>query len=205
MELDIFNDEQGSEAWLSRRAGIPTASMFGTIMAKGVKGGESKTRRTYLLKTAGEILTGKPSESFTNVHMDRGHVMEPDARNLYAMVADVEPELVGFLRRGRAGGSPDSLVGADGLLEIKTRLPHLQLEVLLADEVPSEHRAQIQGCMWISGRQWCDFVSYWPGLPLFIKRAERDEEYINRIASAVAEFNAELDMLVAKFQPENQS
>ena len=205
MELEIFNDEQGSEAWLSRRAGIPTASMFGTIMAKGVRGGESKTRRTYLLKTAGEILTGKPSESFTNVHMDRGHVMEPDARNLYAMVADVEPELVGFLRRGRAGCSPDSLVGADGMLEIKTRLPHLQLEVLLAGEVPSEHRAQIQGCMWISGRQWCDFVSYWPGLPLFIKRAERDEEYINRIASAVAEFNAELDMLVAKFQPENQS
>lgn len=198
MELQIFNCEQGSESWFAARAGIPTASEFDTVMAKGKGGGESKTRRTYMLKLIGERLTQQPMWSYSNEHMERGKVMEEEARNLYSMVADLEPVQVGFLRRGDAGCSPDSLVGNDGMLEIKTKLPHLQLDCILYDEFPSEHRAQCQGQLWIAQREWVDFVSYWPGLPLFSKRVFRDEDYIERLAEAVRAFNAEMDEVIAK-------
>ncbi len=194
MNLEIFNCAQGTEEWHACRLGIATASEFATIMAKGRGGGESVTRRKYMLSLIGERLTGKPMYRFANDHTDRGHEMEAEARALYAMVADVEPQQVGFLRRHDldCGASPDSLIGDTGLLEIKTKLAHLQLEVLLADAVPSEHVAQLQGQLLVSGREWVDFISYWPGLPLFRKRVHRDESQIERIAAAIAEFNAEL-------------
>lgn len=200
MELQIFNCLQGTPEWKACRAGIPTASEFHTVKAKGKGGGESKTRRTYMLKLIGESLTGEPCEGFSNAHTDRGHEMEPDARNLYAMIAEVEPIQVGFLRRGDAGASPDSLIGNDGLLEIKTKLPHLQLEVLLDDVLPSEHVDQVQGQLWIAGREWLDFCSYWPSLPLFCKRIYRDERRIAEIKIAVADFNAEMAELKSRIQ-----
>lgn len=196
MEVVIYNCEQGSADWYAARAGIPTASEFATVMAKGRGGAESKTRRTYMLKLIGERLTGQPMENYSNHHMERGKVMEDEARDLYAMVMDCEPERVGFMRRGDAGASPDSMVGDAGLLEIKTKLPHLQLDVLLADAVPPEHIPQCQGQLWISGRAWVDFVSYWPGLPLFVKRVHRDDDYIAKLAAAVADFNAEMAALI---------
>lgn len=200
MELLIFNCEQGTPEWYAARAGIPTASEFDTVMAKGKGGGESKTRRTYMLKLIGERLTREPMWSYSNEHMERGKVMESEARQLYSMVSDLEPVQVGFLRRGDAGCSPDSLVGNDGMLEIKTKLPHLQLDCILYDELPAEHRAQCQGQLWIAEREWVDFVSYWPGLPLFAKRVFRDEPYIERLAEAVRVFNAEMEETIAKVQ-----
>src|SRR3546814_4496891 len=94
-----------------------------------------------------------------NAHTERGHEQEPEARSLYAFMRDVEPVQIGFIRRGPLGCSPDSLVAGDGLLEIKTKLGHLQIEVLEAGVLPSEHRPQVQAQMWISGRKWCDFLS----------------------------------------------
>jgi hypothetical protein len=190
--IQIHRCEQGSEEWFSVRAGLPTASEFATIMAKGRSGGESKTRRTYMLKLAGEILTGEPMDSYSNAHMERGKELEPDARELYAFLRDCDPECVGFIQNGNKGCSPDSLIGADGMAEIKTKLPHLQIDVLLHGELPPEHRAQCQGALWVAEREWLDFVSYWPTLPLFVKRIHRDEAYIKEIAAAVDQFNAEL-------------
>jgi hypothetical protein len=200
MELQIFNCLQGTPEWYAARAGIPTASEFDTVMAKGRGGGDSKTRRTYMLKLIGERLTKEPMWSYTNEHMERGKAMEDEARDLYQMIAEVECEQVGFLRRSDAGCSPDSLVGENGMLEIKTKLPHLQLDCILYDELPSEHRAQCQGQLWIAEREWVDFVSYWPGLPLFAKRVFRDEDYIKRLAEAVRVFNAEMEEMIAKVQ-----
>lgn len=194
-DLQIFDCDQGEAEWFEARRGIPTASMFATVMAKGKGAADSKTRRTYMLKLIGENLTGEVQEGYSNGHMERGKIMEPDARNLYAMVSEVEPVAVGFMRRGQAGASPDSLIETNGLLEIKTKLPHLHLEVLLSGEMPPEHKAQVQGQLWISGRDYCDFVSYWPGLPIFIKRIEREQAYIDTLAQAVADFNGEMKAL----------
>lgn len=197
MSPEIIKCEQNSDEWLKARAGIPTASQFATVMAKGkTKGEDSKTRRTYLLKLAGEILTGELSENYSNAHMERGHQMEPEARSLYAFQNNCDPELVGFVRNGRKGCSPDSLIGNDGMLEIKTKLPHLLLDCLIKDEFPAEHKAQCQGALWVAEREWIDICVYWPGLPPLIKRATRDEEYIKTLSDAVDAFNFELDQTV---------
>lgn len=200
MDLQVFDCEQGTPAWYAARAGIPTASMFATVLAKGKGGSPSLTRRKYLLQLAGERITGQPMESYSNQHMERGKEMEAEARDLYSMVREVSPVQVGFMRRGDAGASPDALIGDDGLLEIKTKLPHLQIECLLANRLPPDHVAQVQGQLWISGRQWIDFVSYWPCLPLFITRVERDEAYIARLKVEVDDFNAELADIIKQVE-----
>lgn len=198
-DLTIYDCEQNSPEWVEARRGIPTASNFHKILAKG----EGKTRRRYLLDLASEILTGEVAESYSNEHMERGHAMEEEARSLYAFQREIDPVRVGFMRRGRAGASPDSLIETRGLLEVKTKLGALHLEVLELDRLPPEHVPQVQGQLWISGRDFCDFVSYWPRLPLFVKRVERDEKYIASLAQAVADFNGELDALVAKYSTED--
>jgi len=191
-KLEVFDCEQGSDLWYQSRLAIPTASVFHTVLARGKGGGDSITRRKLMLKLIGESLTGQPEESYQNAHMERGIAMEAEARELYALVSGLDPQPVGFLRRGRAGASPDSLVGDDGVLEIKTKLPSLHLETYLSGKMPAEHTAQVQGELWVSGREWCDFVSYWPALPIFITRVYRDEDYIAKLSAAVDEFNAEM-------------
>jgi hypothetical protein len=194
--LEVFAHEQGSPEWFECRRGIPTASMFATVLAKGRDGGDSKGRATYLHKLAGEVITGELAESFSNAHTERGHVHEPVARGLYGFINDVEPALVGFMRNGRRGASPDSLLGDRGILEIKSKLPHLHIEIMLRDRFPSDHRAQVQGQLWIAERDWCDLAVYWPGLPLLVYREHRDEEYLKTLAAAIDAFNEELDRIV---------
>lgn len=200
--IEIFDFEQNSAEWHRARLGIPTASEFQTVMAqRGPRGGKTREylgRQTYMYKLAGERITGEPKYEYSNAHMERGKEMEEEARDLYAMLTDLEPKRVGFIRSGDKGCSPDSLVGDVGMLEIKTKLAHLQIECLIDDELPSEHKAQCQGQLWVAEREWVDFVSYWPGLPLFAKRVYRDEEYIKALAAAVRAFNDELNEIVEK-------
>lgn len=198
--MDVLHCEQGTDEWFAARLGIPTASEFHTVMAKGKDGGDSKTRRIYLHKLAGEVLTGEPMEHYSNQHMERGKEWEPDARNAYALIHDCDPEIVGFIRSGQKGCSPDSLLGNDGGLEIKSALPHIQVERLLNNRLPSEHRAQVQGNIWIAEREWWDFISYCPSLPLFVIREYRDEEYIAKLSAAVDQFNDELAQAVERIR-----
>lgn len=199
MNLEIFNCDQGTDEWYAARCGVVTASEFHTVLSKGKGGGESVTRRKYMLTLAGERIGGpSPFDRYTNAAMQRGHEYEQEARDSYQLITDNEVEQVGFMRRGDVGYSPDGIIGDDGLLEIKTKAYPLHLDCLLKDEVPAEHMAQIQGGLWVSGRQWLDFVSYSPGLPIFIKRVTRDEAYIARLSVEVAEFNSELLALVER-------
>jgi len=199
--LEIIDCEQNSPEWLRARMGIPTASAFSDVLAKG----EGKVRRTYMLKLAGEIITGEPMEAFTNGHTERGHAMEDEARDLYTFQTGAELQRIGFVRNGSVGCSPDSLIGEDGGLEIKTKLPHLLIDVILKDKCPPEHVAQIQGTLWVTGRSWWDIVIYWPGIPLFVKRIERDEAYIQTLATEVDRFTIELDAVVKQIRNLNLS
>lgn len=192
--MEIFDFEQGSEDWHRCRLGIPTASEFKSILAKG----EGKVRRTYMMKLLGERFTGEPADNYTNAHMERGHAIEDEARKLYAFVRDADLTPVGFIRNGNIGCSPDSLIGDAGMLEIKTKLPHLQLEALFADKLPPEHQAQVQGQLLVAEREWCDFASYWPRLPLFVKRVHRDDAYIATLRAEIDRFLEELEDLTAK-------
>lgn len=194
----IIDCEQGTEEWFRVRSGMPTASEFATVMAKGKGGEDSKTRRTYLYKLAGEIITGEPMESYSNVHMERGKAMEAEARSFYSFMRDADPEQIGFVVNGRKGCSPDSFIGSEGMLEIKTALPHIMIECMVKDEFPPQHKAQCQGALWVCEREWIDLVVYWPRMPPFVKRAYRDNGYIANLAGCVEAFNAELDELVER-------
>lgn len=196
MAINIIDVVQGSPEWFAARAGIPTASMFSAILAKG----EGKTRRTYMYKLLGERLTGEPAENYTNAHMERGKEMEDTARNTYALIHNVDPVRIGFVRNGRVGASPDAFIDNNGLSEFKTKLPHLLLEILMTGEMPSEHVAQVQGQLWIAEREWCDFVAYWPKLKIFVKRVYRDEKYIASLSASVHRFCEELDELQGKYE-----
>lgn len=200
MSLQIIDCEQSSPEWYSARLGIPTASEFKKLVAVNKDAKDKKTRTEYMRKLAGEVLTGVPMESYTNEHMERGKVMEEDARDLYAMITKADLRRVGFIRNGNTGCSPDSLIGDDGGLEIKTALPHVQIERLERGDLPAEHRLQVQGCIWLSERKWWDFVSFCPKLPMFTIRVQRDEQCIAELSAAVNTFNAELNDLIARIR-----
>lgn len=197
--LEICEAEQNSPEWFEFRRGIPSASKFQCLLANSA---DRKGRRTYLYDLAGEVISGECAESYTNQFMERGKVMEGEARDWYVFDTDADLDRVGAVRSSFLGAvcSPDSLIGKDGGLEIKTRMARLQLELLESGQLPNEHKAQVQGAMWILGRQWWDFVSYSPKIRPFKVRVQRDDAYIATLAVAVREFNEELKALVERFK-----
>ena len=196
--IEIFNVEQGTPEWFAVRAGIPTASMFSAVMAGGKDGGDSKTRRAYMLRLIGERLTGEPAETYSNRHTERGNAMEAEAAEAYAFESELTLEKVGFVRNGIRGCSPDRLIGANGMCEIKTALPHIQLERVLRGELPPEYKAQVQGQLLVAEREWCDFVSYWPRLPVLQVRVYRDGPYIEKMDAAIRKFVDEMEAFQAQ-------
>lgn len=187
---EFFDVEQGSEQWAFLRCGIATSSDFNIVLRDGAT---SKTYHEYKLKKVGEILTGQPADNYTNWHHERGKQYEPLARDEFAFYhPDVTLDRIGFIKNDIAGCSPDSLIGKDGGLEIKTMLPHLLLDIILKEKFPSQFKAQCQGNIWISEREWWDLAIFWPGLPIYVKKIWRDDGYIANLAGAVRQFNDEV-------------
>lgn len=199
--MQILTLEQGTPEWHAARLGIVTMSELKTLLVKGKgPGGFGTGAFSYMHQLIGERITGEPADAFQgNAHTERGHELEPVARELYHEAAGLPRlEQVGIIHNHGVGYSPDGLVDANGLLEIKTKLPKYQVELLLEGELPQEHVAQCQGGLWVSEREWIDFVSYWPGLPLFIKRIYRDDILIRTIAERVEAFYEELERRMAR-------
>lgn len=192
--------EQGSEGWRQARCGWLGASSMADVLAKG----QGITRTKCLRRIVAECLTGKPMETYRNADMDRGNEQEPYARMAYSAITGNLVEQVGFIKHEtlRCGCSPDGLVGTDGGVEIKSVIPTVQLDTLLRGGYPPEHKAQIQGSLWITGRQYWDFVSYSPDMPehlrLYIFRVTPDTEYIENLQIQVAEFLVEAESMIAK-------
>jgi hypothetical protein len=199
--MQILNMPQGSPEWLAARLGRVTMSELKSLLVKGKgPGGLGAGAITYMHQLIGERITGELAEPFQgNAHTRRGHELEGVARALYCdATGEPQPQEVGLILNHEVGYSPDSLVGDDGLLEIKTKLPKFQIEVLLNGEIPDEHIPQCKGGLWVSEREWIDFVSYWPGMPLFIKRAYRDEIMIRTIAERVEAFHEEMERRISQ-------
>lgn len=194
--MDIIRDiEQGSQEWLNLRLGIVTCSELDSLLVNGKgQAGFGAGAFSYMDQLIGERITGEAADPFQgNRHTERGHELEGKARELYVARTGAELDQVAIILNHGIGYSPDALVGGDGLDEIKTKLPKFQVSVILAGEVPKEHIAQCQGGLWVSEREWIDFISYWPGMPLFIKRMYRDEAMIRKIAERVKTFYELLD------------
>ena len=200
--IQIIECEQNSPEWFEARKGLVTASEFKTIIGIKKDAKDKKTRQTYMRKLAGELITGEPMPAgFQSAAMERGKIMEDEARDYYSLVKSVEPRRVGVVRDGifMCGASPDSLIDEDGGLEIKTAEPHIQLERLESGELPPEHLFQVHGNIWVAKRKWWDFMSYWPKMPPLIVRVMRDEAICKQIEDAVVEFNKELYTIVNKY------
>lgn len=177
--------EQRSEEWFNQRLGIPTASNYSQLITS--KGEPSRQARTYIDKLIAQRLTGKRESSFTTEHIERGIEMEPRAVAWYEFERDVEVVETGFHRHPEldTGCSPDGLVGEDGLLEIKCPAPHTHVKYLRAEKVPTEYYPQVQGQIWVMGREWCDFLSFHPEMPKLLIRVERDEQFIAALEEQV--------------------
>lgn len=190
----IRDIEQGTPEWHALRVGVVTASRFKDVLAKGRGNAVSKTREAYAYQIATETITGKSADDTpVNDWMRRGCEREDQARALYELQHSVAVETVTFcyLNDERSVGcSPDGLVGDDGLLEIKSPRLATHVGYMLGGKCPTEYKAQVQGQLWVSGRDWCDFVTYCPEshIELWRVRVERDEEYIAELAEAVAQF-----------------
>ena len=197
-DLVVHDCEQNSPQWYEARLGKVTASHFADIMA----GGEGKVRTRYLRDLAGEIITGRPRENYTNKSMDRGHEMENEAREQYARTNFAEITRVGFIYNPEidAGCSPDGLIGDDGMLEIKTMIPALLIGVLERGMMPPEHRAQCHGAMWVLRRKRCALRIFYPGMPTYTAEIERDPIYEKEISDAVEIFQYDLKKLVQKIR-----
>jgi hypothetical protein len=151
------------------------------------------TARAVTTLLVAERITGWTEHVYVNDDMLRGTLDEPIARELYA-VHHAPVDQVGFMVLDgdgwRLGYSPDGLVGDDGLIEIKSRRQKKHLATILADRVPPENMAQIQAGLLVSGRQWCDYVSFCGGMPLWTKRVTPDPHWQDAIVAAVRAFEA---------------
>lgn len=197
----ITNCIQGSPEWLQARIG----SIGGSSIGKAVAKGEGKVRKQLLYDMVGEILSGEKKEGFRTVHMEEGLKYEDEARNLYAFQNSVEVEQIAMFRDGpHKHASPDGLVGADGLIEIKTVIPSVYVEAKLTGKIPTAYRKQMLWSLKRSGRFWCDYTVYCPYVqdidPLLIIRVERNEKEIVELEAGADEFIAEMLSMVERMR-----
>lgn len=197
------NAEQEGQAWMRDRAGKFTASRASDLMAK-TKSGPGASRGNLLTLLAVERLTGQCVETYTNAAMQRGTELEAEARDMYAFAYAVAVEEVGFLAHPElpnCGCSPDGLVDADGLLEIKCPASMAKhLDALRTNAHAVEYRWQLQHQLMVTGRQWVHAVSYDPrfpeGLQLAVAKVERDEAAIAELVEEIKRADAEVEAMV---------
>jgi putative phage-type endonuclease len=190
----LETDTQRSEDWYAARLGKATASRFKDAIAALKSGAPAQAQRDYLTELVVERLTQQPIQRFQNAAMAWGTEQEPAARAAYERATGRIVEETGFVAHDTllAGCSPDGLVDWDGLIEIKCPWNTANHIETLLNGMPSDHIPQVQGQMWITGREWCDFVSFDPRMPealqLHVQRIQRDPSFIADLEAKVTSF-----------------
>jgi len=194
MWVDVL---QNTDEWQELRRGVVTASNFSKIMANYGKAFGNPAKE-YAQKKALERVTGEidDSSSYRNSYMDRGNELEPIAKMLYEEQTFNFVSNGGFYKDGNLGDSPDGLIGSKGMIEIKSVIANTQWKRLKANKYDTSYQAQIQGHLLLSGREWCDFVSYCPEMNeknrLFVFRVYPDKEYFEMLSKRLFEFEKEI-------------
>ena len=198
------NTIQGSEDWHRARLGRVTASRVADVIAK-TKTGYSTSRENYMVELALERITGQREERYQNAAMQFGTDTEPLARAAYEAHTGLLVEEVGMVAHPRiemTGASPDGLVDADGLLEIKCPNSATHIQTLRSQKPAGKYVTQMMWQMACTGRAWCDFVSFDPrmpeGLELFITRVPRDDAVIASLEAEVEKFLGEVSAMVTE-------
>lgn len=190
----IHNVEQGTEAWLQLRAGIPTASNFEKILTKSGK--KSTSQERYMFALLAERMMGHPRFEFMSDWMRRGVELEAKAVSKYELLKDVDTVPIGFVTDDakRYGASPDRLVGEHGLLQVKVPKDETHAMYLLGSgSVFDEYKVQASGELMVAQKDFNDLISWHPEMPEAIVRTERDEPFIRLLEEAVLEFSEKLE------------
>lgn len=211
--------DQRSDAWFAERAGKITASRMHDVMLprdrepfkSGPRKGQAKpppkALTDYAYQLAAERLTGRPRKQVKAAALQWGQDVEPAAVASYQAETGEIVTMCGFITHPAhdfIGASPDFLVGDDGGGEIKSpESSEVHLETLLVG-LPPEHIEQIQGGLWVTGRQWWDFVSYHPDFPgdlrTYIERVPRDDRYIEQLEAACLQMEADVQEILSQLQ-----
>lgn len=177
-----YTFEQHSEAWNQIRCGKITGTRFATL----VSGDSTKGYKDLITEIAAEILTGEKEETYQNAIMERGTDLEPYARKEYENIFGVKVDQFGFISPDEdnefyewIGISPDGLID-NNLLEIKCPLIKTHLNYIKDNKFPSVYKYQVQAQLYITGAEYCDFMSYYPNLKPFIIRVLPDNETFER-------------------------
>lgn len=186
--------EQQSHEWFVIRLGLPTASEFHRILSPT---GKLSTQATdYCNRLLAEQMLGHALDAdFQTQWMIRGQELEDTAIEAYEFATGLETQPGGFVTADGLtyGCSPDRLVGAEGLIEMKCPSPNTHIGYLIDPEtMRQDKKPQVMGELLTTERKWVDLVSYHPELPPVILRVERDEEYINKLRKALESFAADL-------------
>lgn len=189
--MQILDCDQGSPEWFEARAGLPTASQFHRFVT-AARGDYSKQAQGYIADLLVEIVQG-PSEAQSTYYMDRGSLLEDEARSWYEFEKDVDVSVPGLVINKGAGWSPDGfdvkwLAG----LEIKCPKPSTHVKWLLDGKLPPEHKAQCHGALLIGELGWLDFVSYCPGFEPLVVRVEPDH-YTECVDACLEQFLEDLN------------
>lgn len=189
-----LNMEQKSEAWHNARLHRVTGTSFKDLMATKTTAGYNN----LIADIAAEIVcdVADDGENYENEWMLRGTELEPLARQMYENLFGCTIEQVGFVIPDKenkyhkwVGVSPDGLTSDNGMIEIKCPKRSTHWYYLINGKLPSEYRYQVQGQLFVTGLDYCDFISFHPDLKPFIIRVEPDLELFKK-------FEIELDLLI---------
>ena len=183
--MRIIESVQGTPEWLQSRLGCPSGSNFDKLIT--ATGKPSTQAEGYINQLIAEKLTGETTYVKTTEWMARGTELEPMARDYYTLATGNEVQEVGFCKHDRleTGVSPDGLIGDNGGLEIKCPAPATHVAYLRGNRLPTKYIQQVMGCLWITEREFWDFVSYNETMPALITRVRRDDKYIELLAAEV--------------------
>lgn len=190
---------QGSDEWADIRRGKITASEMSKVLTPTLKIADNADTRSHVYELAAQRITGYTEPTYFGDEMLLGTLNEPIARQLYHDSFAPVTEC-GFITNDdhgfTIGYSPDGLVGDEGLIEIKSRRAKFQVQSIVEGEVPKEHVLQIQTGLLVTGRKWCDYVSYSGGMPLWPIRAYPDDAVHEAIIAACGAFEAKVAKVV---------
>ncbi len=197
-----LNCDQNSPEWLHIKLGVVSASNFNKVVTS--KGEPSKQATNYMYQLAGQIVSDHYEETYKSNAMARGLDMEAEAVGAIEIIKGIETEKIGFCYKDeskRVGCSPDRLiVGEKGLVEVKCPLVQTQVTYLLANKLPTDYIQQVQGQLYVTGYEYCYFVSYYPGLKPLVVRVERDTTFIDKLSKALNDFCDRLGAIVEKIK-----
>lgn len=193
--------EQLSGEWYAARAGVPSSSCFDKIVTS--KGERSKSHKGYMYTLAGETIIKEKAPTYQSRKMVEAMEMEDEARSKYEYLYDCDVEQVALCYKNKSklfSCSPDGLIGNDGGIEIKCPNLNTHVGYMLGGKLPTDYIQQVQGTLFITGREWWDFVSYYPGMPLFRVRVDPDKEFHEKLDTELVWFCHNLDGIVKKLK-----